>query len=231
MPRRRTFVILSLTLLSGPAYAQVVATKPLAVGVARSGVIQSIPVANGAHVSAGQILAALDCRPLEKEIAYRAASLAAEQAAFERVRNGPRPEEVAIGEAGLGVAKARAEEAKASLDRADALQLNVTITRAQLLEVQRDSRIADAQLLDAQKKLALLRAGSRAEDIAEAQARRDAAAALLEEGKAELDQCTVRAPAAGTVQIVATVGQFMSVYAPAPIAEITAEGETGGRAP
>jgi HlyD family secretion protein len=231
MPRRRTFVILSLTLLSGPAYAQAVSTKPLTVGVARSGVIQSISVANGAHVAAGQILAELDCRPLEKEISFRAASLAAEQAAFERVRNGPRPEEVAIGEAGLGVAKARAEEAKASLDRADALQLNVTITRAQLLEIQRDSRIADAQLLDAQKKLALLRAGSRVEDIAEAQARRDAAAAFLEEGKAELNQCTVRAPAAGRVEIVVTVGQFMSVYAPAPIAEITVEGEAGGKAP
>jgi multidrug resistance efflux pump len=231
MPMRRTFVILCLPLLSGLAQAQAPSPKRLTVGVARSGVVQTISVANGAHVAAGQILAELDCRPLEKEIAFRAASLAADQAAFERVRNGPRPEEVAIGEAGLGVATARAEEAKASLDRANALQLNVTITRAQLLEVQRDSRIADAQLLDAQKKLALLKAGSRIEDTLEAQARRDAAGAVLEESKAELDQCTVRAPAAGTIQIVATLGQFMSVYAPAPIAEITVEGDASGKAP
>jgi multidrug efflux pump subunit AcrA (membrane-fusion protein) len=102
--------------------------------------------------------------------------------------------------------------------------LNVTITRAQLLEIQRDARVAEAQLLDAQTKLALLKAGSRAEDIAEAQARRAAAAAFLEEGKAELDQCAIRAPAAGTVQVIATVGQFMSVYAPAPIAQMMMDG-------
>jgi len=51
------------------------------------------------------------------------------------------------------------------------------------------------QLSDARKKLALLKAGSRAEDIAEAQAKRNAAAALLEVGNAELNQSAVGAPA------------------------------------
>jgi multidrug resistance efflux pump len=225
---RRWSIIPLLVFLSlaSQAGAQTASKPPgaLTIGVARSGIIQAILVENGAHVAPGQILAELDCRPLEKEIVFREASLAAAQAVFERVRNGPRPEEVAIGEAGLGIAEARAEEAKASLSRANALQLNVTITRAQLLEIQRDARVAEAQLLDAQTKLALLKAGSRAEDIAEAQARRAAAAAFLEEGKAELDQCAIRAPAAGTVQVIATVGQFMSVYAPAPIAQMMMDG-------
>ena len=154
--------------------------------------MQSILVREGAHVDAGAVLVQLDCRPLEKEIAFRAASLAAAEAAYERVRNGPRPEEIAIGEAGVGVAEARAEEARAALERASAMPIDVAITRAQLLVVERDSRIATAQLLDARKKLALLRAGSRAEDIAEAEARRDAAAAFLDEGKAEIEECSVR---------------------------------------
>lgn len=196
-------------------------SRAVAVGVAHKGIVQSILVENGAHVEKGQAIAELDCRPLQKDIDFRAASLAAAEAAFERVRNGPRPEEIAIGKAAVGVAQARAEEARAALGRADALQVNVTITQAQLLMVQRDSRIADAQFVDADKKLALLLAGSRAEDVAEAKARRDAAAALLDEGKAELDQCTIRAPAAGAIQLLATVGQFFSVYAPAPLAQIT----------
>jgi multidrug resistance efflux pump len=75
--------------------------------------------------------------------------------------------------------------------------------------------------LDARKKLALLNAGSRAEDIAEAKARRDGAAAFLGEGKADLDQCSVRAPAAGTVKILVTVGQFLSTYAPATLVQLT----------
>ena len=94
-------------------------------------------------------------------------------------------------------------------------------TRAQLLVVERDSRAADAQLVDARKKLALLNAGSRAEDIAEAKARREGAAAFLGEGKADLDQCSVRAPAAGTVKILVTVGQFVSTYAPATLVQLT----------
>ncbi len=223
---------LLMTALAAPAFAQSAptptapppATRPvLTLGVARSGVVQSIPVREGAHVEAGAILVQLDCRPLEKEIVFRAASLASAEAAFERIRNGPRPEEIAIGEAGVGVAQARAEEARAALERASAMPIDVAITRAQLLVVERDARIADAQALDARKKLALLRAGSRAEDIAEAQARRDAAAAFLDEGKAELDECSVRAPAPGTVHIVATLGEFVSVSVPTPLVQLTTD--------
>jgi multidrug resistance efflux pump len=118
-------------------------------------------------------------------------------------------------------AVARAEEARAALDRANAMEVGVAITRAQLLVVERDSRVAAALLLDARKKLALLNAGSRAEDIAEAKARRDGAAAFLGEGKTDLDQCSVRAPAAGTVKILVTVGQFVSTYAPATLIQLT----------
>jgi len=224
--RTRIPLTAALALIASQAAAQTPdsgKSRALSLGVARSGVVQSIPVQDGAHVAAGALIARLDCRPLEKEIAYRAASLAAAEANFERVRNGPRPEEVAIGEAGLGVADARADEARAALERANAMPLNVAITRAQLLVVERDARIATAQLLDARKKLALLRAGSRAEDIAEAQAKREAAAAFLDEAKAELDQCDVRAPVPGTVRVIATLGQFFSAYAPAPIAQLTAD--------
>ena len=221
----------AFALICAPVCAQPV-TKPasapsktgvLTLGVARSGIVQSILIRDGAHVEAGQVLIQLDCRPLESEIAFRAASLAAAEAALARVRNGARPEELAIGEAVVGVAAARAEEAQAALGRASALQIGVTVTRAQLLSVERDSRVADAQLMDARKKLALLKAGSRAEDIAEAQAKRDAAAAFLDEGKAELDQCTVRAPASGTAQVAVTIGQFLSVYSPTTVVQITSD--------
>ncbi len=204
-----------------PAASALPKAHALALGVARSGIVRSMLVRDGAHVEAGAVLAQLDCRPLEKEIAFRAASLAAAEAAFERVRNGPRPEEIAIGEAGVGVAQARAEEARATLDRAHGLVVGVSITLAQLLVDERDSRVADAVLVDARKKLALLKVGSRYDDIAEAKARRDSAAALLEEGKAELDQCSVRAPAAGTVKVLVTLGQFVSTYAPTTLVQLT----------
>lgn len=195
----------------------------LTLGAARSGVIESILVQNGDHVKAGQVLLRLDCGPLEKEVDFRTASLAAAEAALARVRNGPRPEEIAIAEAGLGVATARAEEARDALQRANGLQPGVTVTRAQLFAVEHDSRIADAQQIDATKKLALLKAGSRIEDVDEAQAKRDAAFAFLAEGKAEFDQCTIRAPASGAIRLMATMGQFVSTFSPTPLAQLTTD--------
>jgi multidrug resistance efflux pump len=206
------------------AFAQGANPHVMTLGAARSGIVRSILVENGAHVEAGQVLVRLDCGPLEKEINFRTASLAAFEASLARVRNGPRPEEIAIAEAGLGVAIARAEEAHDALQRANGLQPGVTVTRAQLFVVERDARIADAQQLDAAKKLALLKAGSRVEDINEAQARRDAALAFLEEGNAEFDQCTIRAPASGTIQLEVTTGQIVSIYFPTPVAHLTADG-------
>jgi len=195
-------------------------TGAMTLGVAHSGVVQTINVADGEHVEAGHVLVVLDCRPLAKDIGVRAASLQAAEANYERVLNGPRPEEIAIGEAAVGVAVARAEEARAALDRANAMQVGISIALAQRLVTERDSRVADALLMDARKKLALLQAGSRAEDIAEAKARREQAAAFLEEGNAELDQCTVRAPAAGTVNVLVTLGQYVSTFAPTTLVQL-----------
>ena len=221
-------VALLATLTSAPPnlYAQTKAEAPmtgvvLSLGVAATGVIAKIVVADGAHVKAGQILLQVDCRPIEEDIKARAALLDAQEAAFERTRNGPRPEEVAIGEANLGVAEARAEEAHDALNRAAALTTGITITKAQFLETQRNARVTAAQLEDAKKKLALLRAGSRQEDIAEAAARRDAAAGQLAEAKARLEQCSIRAPADGVVNVTANVGQFVSTYAPVTLLRLT----------
>lgn len=100
------------------------------------------------------------------------------------------------------------------------MQVGVAITLAQPLVVERDSRVADAVLMDARKKLALLEAGSRAEDVAEAKAKRDQAAAFLEEGKAEFDQCTVRVPAPGTVKVLVTLGQYVSTFAPTTLVRL-----------
>lgn len=221
-------LLIALVSASADLHAQTKANPPttgavLSLGVAASGVIAKILVTDGGHVKVGQILLQLDCRPIEEDIKARAAILDAEQAAFERTRNGPRPEEIAIGEANLGVAQARADEAHDALDRATALTTGITITKAQFLETQRNARVTAAQLEDAKKKLALLRAGSRREDVDEAAARRDAAAGQLAEAKARLEQCSVRAPVDGVVNVVANVGEFVSTYAPVTLLRLSVE--------
>lgn len=217
--RRRLVTLLILSALAAPAAAA--ETKPYALGVAVSGLVAKILVADGAHVEAGAPLLKMDCRPLEQEIRMRAADLAAAEANYQRVKNGPRPDEIAIGEANVGVAQARSEEAADAYGRLKAMTEGVSVTHAQLLSGRRDARVAAAQLNDAQKQLALLRAGSRREDIDEALAKRNSAAAGLLISKAKLDQCTVVAPTAGTVEILATPGQYVSQYVPTTLARLT----------
>jgi multidrug resistance efflux pump len=211
--------IVALTCL-GPAGA---AEKPYPLGVAASGVVAKVLVGNGEHVKAGQALVELDCRPLEADVRVKTAALAAAEAVDRRVRNGPRPDEIAIGEANVGVAQARAEEAADAYARLRALTEGVSVTHAQLLEGRREARVTAAQLNDAQKRLALLRAGSRQEDIDEADARRNAAAADLALAKARVQQCTVVAPEAGVVTVLVTPGQFVSEYAPTALATLAPE--------
>jgi multidrug resistance efflux pump len=215
---------------SAPALAQnapdPAASKVMQLGVAASGVVAKILVVNGAHVDAGDPLLQLDCRPFEREIEVRKSALAAAQAAFERTRNGSRPDEIAIGEANVGVAQARADEAGDAYARLKGLTEGVSVTRAQLLESRRDARVTAAQLEDARKRLALLQAGSRPEDIAEQTAKRDQAAAELSLGQSQLEQCTVHAPAAGVVQVLATPGQYVSTSVPAVLARLTPDAAT-----
>ncbi len=231
---------LLIVALASPSLAQTTFTAPgrvegagppLSIGVAASGIVAEVLVHEGDRVRAGQLLLKLDCRPLEAEVKARTAHLAAAQATYDRFRNGPRPDEIAVGEAVVGYSQARADEAKKALERAQSLQEGVTVTTAHLLEVQRDARIAAAQLEEAHARLDLLRAGSREEDIREAKALRDAAAADLDGSRARLAQCAVSAPANGTVlDVDVNPGQFLSLAVPQPLLHIVPDGSARVRA-
>src|SRR3984885_13442575 len=203
----------------------------LSIGVAAAGIVDEVLVREGSRVRAGETLIKLDCRPTEADVRARNAQLEAAQAAFDRARNGSRPDEIAVGEAVVGYSQARADEAQKTLDRTEALKEGVTVTTAHILEVQRDARISAAQLAEANARLSLLRAGSREEDIRRAKALRDAAAADLDSARARLDQCTVRAPVDGTViDALASTGQYLSLAVPQPLLHLVQDGRLRVRA-
>lgn len=207
------------------------AGAPMSIGVAASGIVGEVLVREGNRVQAGQVLIKLDCRSLEADVHTREAHLAAAQATYDRFRNGSRPDEIAVGEAVLGYSQARLDEAQKTLQRTQALQEGVTVTIARVLEVERDARIAGAQLEEARARLSLLRAGAREEDIREAKALRDAAAADLEGSRARLDQCSVHAPVDGVVlDVLVSQGQFLSLAVPQPLLHIVPDGQTRVRA-
>jgi multidrug resistance efflux pump len=199
--------------------------RMMSLGIAVSGLVDHILVREGERVQAGQTLLKLDCRPMAAELRAREAQLRAAQATFDRYRNGSRPDEITVGEAAVRYSIARADEAEKALERADAMQEGVTITTAHMLEVKRDARIASALLEEARARLSLLRAGSREEDVRQAEAARDAMMAQVDAGRARLDQCVIRAPADGVVlDVLASPGQFFSTEVPQPLLRVLADG-------
>jgi multidrug resistance efflux pump len=219
---RRAAAMLAIpiaTLLSTAAAAQAQPdTRRMLIGTAATATVKEELLGPGVRVNAGELLVALDCRPIEAELEARRALLASSEALAERARNGPRVEEIAVAEAAVGYSTARAEEARKTFERAQALREGVSVTQARVLETQRDARITAAQLEEARARLALLRAGTRVEEVADAKARRDAAAAQVAETQARLDQCFVRAPVDGAVvEIFVTPGQLVSAAVPTPL--------------
>ena len=207
------------------------AGPPLSIGVAATGIVSDIAVREGSRVQTGQLLLQVICSAQEADVRTRQAHLAAADATYDKFRNGPRPDEIAVGQAVVNFSQARAEEADKTLQRTLALQEGVTVTAAHVLEVKRDARIAAAQLTEAHAQLNLLQAGSREEDIRQAKALRDAAAAELDSSRARLAQCSVRAPVSGVVlDVLANQGQFLSVAVPQPLMHIVPDGQARVRA-
>jgi multidrug efflux pump subunit AcrA (membrane-fusion protein) len=194
----------------------------LLIGTAASGTIAELPVHPGDKVAAGQILVRLACAQLENEVDAKTARLAAAEAALTRLQQGPRPEDIIVGTAEVAVATARADEAAATLRRAQDIQGNLS-SEAEVAKAKRDADMAAGQLAGAKARLAALHAGAREEDIKEVAALRDAAKADAAEAAAHLAACTVRAPQAGIVLATdVTPGQFISAAVPQSLVKMGA---------
>lgn len=147
-------------------------------------------VDEGERVTRGQVIAQLEARELEAEVAMRRAELAAAQAALHELQAGTRPEEIAAAKAAMEKAAAALAElqhglrpqeirvAEAALQSAwtEKLRLEAELARAQkLLQTQTIAQeeydrqkaaydVAAAKLVEAQQRLELAREGPRAEE-------------------------------------------------------------------
>jgi multidrug resistance efflux pump len=194
------------------------ATETTALGSSASGVIEEILVKQGDHVTKGQLLARIECNDIISEISQHIADDAAATSVYERLKNGSRPEDIAVAEADLALAQARRTEAEAAYQRTSALLKSGTSSVALALTTERDSRMATAQVLAAQNRLTLLKLGPRVEDIAEAKAREESSKRSIEVSKARLAKCEIHSPVNGIVlHKYVSVGELVSVYNPQPL--------------
>jgi multidrug resistance efflux pump len=187
----------------------------LSLGTSATGTIAALLVNAGAHVQAGQHLVRVECGNVERGLEARKSDLAAAEAFYLRSLHGPRTEEISVGIANVNLADARLQEAEKVLQRTQQLHEGFTVTRVQIDQAQRDARMAAALLDEMHAKLALLKAGSREEDITEARSRRDAATGRVEEVAVRLGYCSVDAPIDGIVLSTnVNPGQLVSTMVP-----------------
>jgi HlyD family secretion protein len=162
--------------------------------------LADVLVQEGDHVRRGQVLARLDTRRLEPQVAQAEAQAAAQRQIVERLRHGSRPEEIAQAEAEVAAQRqiverlrhgSRPEEiaqARANLESAKADAVNArrqyerlkplldrpvggAVSQQDVDNAKAAWDVAEAKLVVTQKALALAVAGPRPEEVAEAEAR------------------------------------------------------------
>lgn len=153
--------------------------------------IAAVLVQEGDHVKEGQLLARLDTRRLEPQLAQAEAQAAAQRQVVTRLRNGSRPEEIAQARANVESAKADLVNAQRQYERlksAAEMSAGRAVRQQDVDTAKAALQVAEAKLAVNQKTLDLAVLGPRKEDIAENEARlraNEAQAALLRQQLAD----------------------------------------------
>ncbi len=199
---------------------------PVALAFEASGRIVSIDVDEGDAVKAGQVVAHLDDRLARARVAGAEAALAAARARHDLARRGPRREDLEAAKADAAAATAEAEHRTTEQARSDRLGAVGAIASASVDRDDAAARVSAATAAAAAARYHSLARGTRSEQIAEANAAVEAAAAELDAARVALDQTLLRAPRDGIVlRRLAEVGTLVGTLTPLPVVTIADLGQ------
>jgi HlyD family secretion protein len=151
------------------AEGQAVPVRSVTLGLPAAGVVITVPVTLGAQVKAGDLLAQLDTRQLELQLAQAAANVAVAQAKLDQFNAGPADQDVAAAQQSVASAQAAYDKLRAGAAASDLAA-------------------ARAALTSAQKNYARVRAGPNAEQLRNLAAQRDNARAARDQAQASYDR-------------------------------------------
>ncbi|HLU67452.1 MAG TPA: HlyD family efflux transporter periplasmic adaptor subunit, partial [Kofleriaceae bacterium] len=208
-PRRSALLAGGLALIAAPwllpwpvhvdAGVVLVPAERADVRARTGGVVDRVLVAEGERVRRGQAVAVLRNEALTAARAIAEAELAAAEARLAALERGARPEEIAL--ARRRAARAAGQHARSAREAALAARLaRSQVGTGVAAEHERGEARVDGALSGAARaELALLEAGSRPEEIAEAQAERDRVAAVVAQLRADEAALTLVSPIDGVV--------------------------------
>jgi RND family efflux transporter MFP subunit len=192
--------VATMELASGQAFVgTVVPARTSDVGSAVDGRIVEFPIADGQHVAEGQAIAELLRGLLEIERQGAAAELERRRQVLAELVAGSRAEELDQARALVAGFEARLAYAKSRMARLRRLVERGTSTVDELQDAQTELQATEAQLAGSRAALALVEAGPRKEQVAQAAAAVAGQEAEVERIDDQLGKHTIRAPFAGWV--------------------------------
>jgi len=153
----------------------------------------------GDVVKAGELMAVLDGKPFEEEVALRNAELSSAQADLERLRSGFRTQEIKVARAVVAERQVTLNNLQTELTRREGLVDEGAVARQTYDDNKARRDEALARLESAREELALLEEGFRKEEISKARAQAESRKAQLQIAKTRLDDTRLVAPSSGTV--------------------------------
>ena len=172
----------------------------LRLGAPTAGWLEAVPIARGDQVQPGDLLFALEAGRQRAAVAEAEAQLGQAQATLADLRRGKRPEEIAMIEANLAQARAALDYAQRDLQRQTSLERRDVAAAARLDQARSSADEARARVAAMEAELATAKLPAREDQIAAAEAEVGNRQAALERARWDLDQRTVRAPVAATVE-------------------------------
>lgn len=177
--------------------------------------IEGLHVERGARITGGALLASMEQRDAEINLAQANAALAQAKSELANLQQGKRPEEIEVIEASLASASARAAEADRTAQRVASLADRGAATRTERDDAETAAEIAHAEVREIEANLAVARLPSREWQIAAMQAAVDQASAVRDQAQWNLDQRKIFAPATGVIDdVIRYPGEIAAPSAP-----------------
>jgi HlyD family secretion protein len=166
--------------------------------------IDAVLAQEGDHLAKGQLVARLDVKRLEPEVAEVEAQTAAQAALVDKLHAGNRPQEIDEAKDALAAADADAVNARGQYERASALwgatAGQAAVSRQDVDNAKAAMDAAEAKLAAQRKAYELEVIGPRREDIAQAEAQLRASQAQLVVLKRQLTDAQLISPVDGVVR-------------------------------
>ena len=164
-----------------------------------SGRVIELPIRASMDVAKGDVIARLDTRDFERQIAQLESQRDQSLAQLKALRSGARGEEIAALEAGVDAVKAQVDQALEQVERSRELAERGVVAAAKLDQDEAALRVAQAELRAKLEELSIARSGGREEDVQAAEAALRGLETQIQTARDSLEDATLTAPFSGII--------------------------------